>query len=103
MRVHEMQGTPRMPWFWPNPKDVSASVYDEHQRAFQAALDMRTLSRETVSKAAGAGGTVGDGENADYVYVAFVDGASPPPASRLAKCHPPWLKLIRLPGLGWRP
>jgi alpha-glucosidase len=30
-----------MPWFWPNPKDVSASVYDEHQRAFQAALDMR--------------------------------------------------------------
>ena len=39
MRVHMMQGTPRFPWFW--PEDTSAPDYDEHQVAFQAALQMR--------------------------------------------------------------
>jgi alpha-glucosidase len=43
MRVHEMQGTPRFPWFWPDPhdKNTAPDEYDEHQRAFQVALGMR--------------------------------------------------------------
>ena len=39
MRVHMMQGTPRVPWFWPN--DANAPDYDAHQRAFRAALQLR--------------------------------------------------------------
>jgi alpha-glucosidase (family GH31 glycosyl hydrolase) len=37
------QGTPRMPWFWPDPKSqgYTPARFDETQRAFQAALNMR--------------------------------------------------------------
>ena len=43
MRVHEMQGTPRMPWFWPGArsKGFTPERFDETQRAFQAALGLR--------------------------------------------------------------
>ena len=43
MRVHEMQGTPRMPWFWPNPQSMGYTLarFEATQHAFQAALRMR--------------------------------------------------------------
>ena len=45
MRVHEMQGTPRMPWFWPGPASAGYTPerFDETQRAFQLALELRYL------------------------------------------------------------
>jgi len=38
-----MQGTPRMPWFWPGRQSAGYTPerFDETQRAFQAALNMR--------------------------------------------------------------
>ena len=41
MRVHEMQGTPRFPWFWPDPNATAPAVYEEVQAAFRAAIGMR--------------------------------------------------------------
>jgi alpha-glucosidase len=41
MRVHEMQGTPRFPWFWPDPNATAPAVYEEVQDAFRAAIGMR--------------------------------------------------------------